>query len=445
MKMKKLISGLSAMAIAASVAGMAVSADEAPVENQFYNATGNWVITYSGSTIKENLEGNAEFNKNEKPEVEETVPLTLRDTEELPDTYTLGMNFQTGHLKNGLVTIKVTSTEDNIWDGEKGTNEGYMYTVQSSWNGDASADFVDGWVKYNYNEDGTKATAKGAADLNAWKSGGKFNGNWAQITLTNENIDSLTFEVTVKADEKTKWEYHPYNEKKPEDVNYVVFNGLGANGAFVPSSVTGDGTCTNVGGQIVVDMDYINKQIEPQPVEPEPVQPKYTSIKKAKVKVTGKAVYTGKALKPAITVTLNGKTLKNNTDYKAAYKNSKKPGKATVTVTGKGNYIDSVSKNFVVVPKKQAKPTVKAGKAKMTVTVKKDKLATGYQISYSLKKNFKSGVKSVNIGKKTVVKKTIKKLKGGKTYYVKSRSYIKVGKTKYYGPYSAVKAAKIKK
>ena len=42
------------------------------------------------------------------------------------------------------------------------------------------------------------------------------------------------------------------------------------------------------------------------------------------------------------------------------------------------------------------------------------------------------------------MKRTIKKLKVRKTYYVKVRAYKKVGKTKIYGDYSKVKKVKVR-
>ena len=167
--------------------------------------------------------------------------------------------------------------------------------------------------------------------------------------------------------------------------------------------------------------------------------------KKGKITVAKKKAYTGKALKPAVTVKADGKTLKNGTDYSISYKNNKKPGKATVTVTGKGNYTGKKSASFIIVPKKQAAPSVKAlGKQKIKVTVKRDKLATGYKFQYSTDKKFKKGVKTVTISKNKTTSKTIAKLKKGKTYYVRTAAYIKVGKTAYAGSFSKVKSVKVK-
>ena len=48
--------------------------------------------------------------------------------------------------------------------------------------------------------------------------------------------------------------------------------------------------------------------------------------------------YTGKAVKPKIKINFWDKTLKEGTDYKLAYSDNIKPGEATITVTGLGNF-----------------------------------------------------------------------------------------------------------
>ena len=64
--------------------------------------------------------------------------------------------------------------------------------------------------------------------------------------------------------------------------------------------------------------------------------------------------YTGKYIKPVVTVkgTVGGKavTLANWRDYKVAYKNFKNPGKATITVTGRGNYTGTLGLTFTIRP-----------------------------------------------------------------------------------------------
>ena len=84
----------------------------------------------------------------------------------------------------------------------------------------------------------------------------------------------------------------------------------------------------------------------------------------------------------------------------------------------------------------------KKGK-KVVVTIKKVKYAKGYEIKYSTNSKFKQNVKKI---KTKSLKKTLTKLKKGKTYYVKVRPYYKdsLGRT-IYGKYGKVKRVKIKK
>ena len=58
--------------------------------------------------------------------------------------------------------------------------------------------------------------------------------------------------------------------------------------------------------------------------------------------------YTGSAKKPNVTVKDGEKVLTLNTDYTVSYTNNVNAGTATVTITGKGNYTGSVSKNFTI-------------------------------------------------------------------------------------------------
>ena len=95
---------------------------------------------------------------------------------------------------------------------------------------------------------------------------------------------------------------------------------------------------------------------------------------------------------------------------------------------------------------KLAKQTAKvkaSGKKKIKVSWKKDKKASGYEITYSTKKSFK-GKKTIVVKGNKTTSKVVKKLTSKKKYFVKVRSYKQVGKTKTYGAYSKVKTVKVK-
>ena len=134
------------------------------------------------------------------------------------------------------------------------------------------------------------------------------------------------------------------------------------------------------------------------------------SISKASVTLsTSTYAYDGKAKKPGVTVKLNGKTLKNGTDYTVSYSNNTKVGTAKVTITGKGNYTGSVSKTYSI-KNNFKKATVSGISTKaftgknitQSITVKYNgktlKNGTDYTVSYS--NNKKIGTATVKIAGK---------------------------------------------
>ena len=99
------------------------------------------------------------------------------------------------------------------------------------------------------------------------------------------------------------------------------------------------------------------------------------SISKASVTLsTSTYAYDGKAKKPGVTVKLNGKTLKNGTDYTVSYSNNTKVGTAKVTITGKGNYTGTISKTY----------SIKNDFKKATISGISNKSYTGKNITQSI-------------------------------------------------------------
>ena len=73
------------------------------------------------------------------------------------------------------------------------------------------------------------------------------------------------------------------------------------------------------------------------------------SIASAQISTIKTQLYAGKALKPSVTVTLNGKKLKAGTDCTVSYANNTKAGStASVIITGKGNYVGTAIQNFEI-------------------------------------------------------------------------------------------------
>lgn len=166
------------------------------------------------------------------------------------------------------------------------------------------------------------------------------------------------------------------------------------------------------------------------------------------------------------------KELQENVDYKAEYSNNIDPGVASMKIIGMGDY-KGYELNFTFVIEKKAPTTtaapvirisvkkaaiqkIKALKKAFTINILKNKdQVTGYQISYSYKKNFKGQkvkdlkkfkYKKIRVKRKkyTITSYKVKGLKRKKTVYVRVRAYKQVGKTKVYGKWSSVKKVKIK-
>ena len=210
------------------------------------------------------------------------------------------------------------------------------------------------------------------------------------------------------------------------------------------------------------------------------------------------------------------KELQENVDYKVEYSNNIDPGVASMKIIGMGDY-KGYELNFTFVIEKKAptttedqkptttttetkpttgttesssatsetKPTtgttaakketattaapvirisvkkaaiqkIKALKKAFTINILKNKdQITGYQISYSYKKNFKGQkvktlkkfkYKKIKVKRKkyTITSYKVKGLKRKKTIYIRVRAYKQVGKTKVYGKWSSVKKVKIK-
>ena len=143
------------------------------------------------------------------------------------------------------------------------------------------------------------------------------------------------------------------------------------------------------------------------------------SISKASVTLsTSTYAYDGKAKKPGVTVKLNGKTLKNGTDYTVSYSNNTKVGTATVKITGKGNYTGTISKTYSI--KNDFKKATISGISNksytgknitQSITVKYNgktlKNGTDYTVSYSSNKNI--GTATVKIAGKGSYAGTITK------------------------------------
>lgn len=153
--------------------------------------------------------------------------------------------------------------------------------------------------------------------------------------------------------------------------------------------------------------------------------------------------YTGKSIRPSVTVTVNGKKIGANA-YKLYYKNNKNSGIGTVQVRGIGKY-SRINKTltFKILPLKTLLTGLKKANRSFTASWKKNIQATGYQIQFAADSRFTKERKTVTVGKQSATRYKISGLKNKKTYYVRIRSYKRVGKKVLYSSWSTVKKIRV--
>lgn len=155
--------------------------------------------------------------------------------------------------------------------------------------------------------------------------------------------------------------------------------------------------------------------------------------------------YTGKEIKPSITVSDGKKKLKINKDYILTYENNKDVGTAKLNVIGRGKYKSGRQIEFQIIPKATKVSSIKSSKKKIiSLKWKRNSKVTGYIIQYSTDKNFKKNVKKITVSKNKTTSTQIKKLKSKKTYYVRVATYKKVQGKKYISKYSGSKKIRVK-
>ena len=159
------------------------------------------------------------------------------------------------------------------------------------------------------------------------------------------------------------------------------------------------------------------------------------------VSVASSVSFTGSNITPSVTVKVAGRTLTSGTDYTVSYSNNKNVGKATVKITGKGNYSGSLSAKFDIVPAKQQIQKLETKYKGFYIDWAQKGSATGYDVEYSVKANM-SGAVSKHLTANKPDTLTVSGLTGNKTYYVRVRSYTNRNGKVYYGAWSDVKSIK---
>lgn len=157
-------------------------------------------------------------------------------------------------------------------------------------------------------------------------------------------------------------------------------------------------------------------------------------LKKSMIRVKASVAYTGKAVRDNFTVKDQGKRLTAKQDFTVSYTNNKKPGKASITFKGKGNYTGTVKTSYTIKQKSigsvtciRQKTRIYNGKKQSAGLVLKNgtvRLKKGRDYTLSYKNN-------QEIGRASVIIRGIGNYKGKRTIHfsiVPSRPSIKTVK-----------------
>jgi beta-xylosidase len=151
--------------------------------------------------------------------------------------------------------------------------------------------------------------------------------------------------------------------------------------------------------------------------------------------------YSGKAIKPTVTVKDGSTTLVSGTDYKVSYSNNTNPGEAAVKITGIGNYSGAITKTFKI-QLEAPKASLTAGKKSVNVKWGKVPGATGYVVYMASSKT--GSYSAVYTANGSTLSYNKKGLTSNKTYYFKVVAFTGSGSTAVYSDASSVVSVKVK-
>ena len=152
--------------------------------------------------------------------------------------------------------------------------------------------------------------------------------------------------------------------------------------------------------------------------------------------------YTGRWVKPNVTLKVGKVKLKKNRDYTLVYRNNLQIGNASVVIRGMGNFTGKKTITFKIVPQTPKIQKLKKNKKSFVITYSSGKMVHGYQMEVSTASSF-------------AAKKTQKYILNGNrfeacglkkgTYYIRVKAYYSKKGKRYESGYTSKRKIKIKK
>lgn len=152
--------------------------------------------------------------------------------------------------------------------------------------------------------------------------------------------------------------------------------------------------------------------------------------------------YTGRWVKPNVTLKVGKVKLKKNRDYTLVYRNNLQIGKASVVIRGMGNFTGKKTITFKIVPQTPKIQKLKKNKKSFVITYSSGKMVHGYRMEVSTASSFaaKKTQKYILNGNRFEVCG----LKKG-TYYIRVKAYYSKKGKRYESGYTSKRKIKIKK
>lgn len=161
------------------------------------------------------------------------------------------------------------------------------------------------------------------------------------------------------------------------------------------------------------------------------------SINYSKASEIADQIYTGKDVKPVVTLTDGGSELVENVDYTLGYKSNRRAGRAYVVVGGKGNYTSTKPIEFNIRPCTVTSAAVTGvSQTAVTLSWKGEGVVSGYEVY-----RMEAGGTQKLVGATTSTNYTDMKLAAGKNYSYQIRSYVVGDNGTSYGDFSSVVTA----
>ena len=295
------------------------------IENYYYNGEEikpEPVVTYNNKKLVKDVDYELEYSNNINAGV---ATITITGIGENAGEKIINFNILKPDIKNS----SISSVPDYIYDGTSKTPEvelkiGNRLLIKNT-------DYV---LKYSNNKNAGEASIL-ITGKNNYTGNKEIKFNITKVDLSDANITGVTDKEYTGSEVTIIPTVTVNNKVLVMGTDYLV--------TYTNNTNIGEATMTITGNNNYIGSKTVKYNI------------KKANIANAEVEEMENQIYNGKAQKPTPKISLNGKELIKDIDYTLSYSNNIDMGVATMTITGKGNYINDKTINFIISDKSSVK------------------------------------------------------------------------------------------